>query len=52
MEAEQTQLNALLNGTELYAQGTARIAEVTERAGEIETELLALLERWETLEAR
>jgi ATP-binding cassette subfamily F protein uup len=52
LEAEQTQLNALLNGTELYTQGAARIAEVTERAGEIETELLELLERWETLEAR
>jgi ATP-binding cassette subfamily F protein uup len=52
LEAEQIQLNALLNGTELYAQGAARIAEVTERAGEIEAELLELLERWEALEAR
>lgn len=52
LEAEQIQLNALLNGTELYAQGAARIAEVTERAGEIEAELLELLERWEALESR
>ena len=29
-----------------------RIAEVTERAGEIEAELLELLERWELLESR
>ncbi|MET0518900.1 MAG: ATP-binding cassette domain-containing protein [Burkholderiaceae bacterium] len=52
LEAEQVQLNALLNGTELYTQGAARIAEVTERAGEIDAELLALMERWEQLEAK
>ncbi|MBV8500914.1 MAG: ATP-binding cassette domain-containing protein [Paucibacter sp.] len=52
LEAEQTQLNALLNGSELYSQGAGRIAEVTARAGAIDEELLALMERWETLEAR
>jgi ATP-binding cassette subfamily F protein uup len=52
LEAEQKQLNALLNGTELYAQGAARIAEVTERAGRIDEELLGLMERWELLEAK
>ncbi|MFY7866604.1 ATP-binding cassette domain-containing protein [Roseateles sp.] len=52
LEAEQLQLNALLNGTELYNQGAARIAEVTARAGDIDTELLALMERWEALEAK
>lgn len=52
LEAEQVQLNALLNGTELYGQGAARIAEVTARAGDIDTELLALMERWEALEAK
>jgi len=52
LEAEQTQLNALLNGTELYSQGAARIAEVTARAGEIDEQLLALMERWEVLDAK
>ncbi|MDC8784947.1 ATP-binding cassette domain-containing protein [Roseateles koreensis] len=52
LEAEQVQLNALLNGTELYTQGAARIAEVTERAGQLDDELLALMERWETLDAK
>ena len=49
LEAEQAQLQALLNGSELYTQGAARIAEVTARAGAIDDELLALLERWEAL---
>jgi ATP-binding cassette subfamily F protein uup len=52
LEAEQKQLNALLNGTELYAQGAARIAEVTGRAAAIDDELLTLMERWEQLELR
>ncbi len=46
------QLNALLNGTELYAQGAARIAEVTARAAQIDEQLLVLMERWELLEAK
>ena len=52
LEAEQTQMNALLHGTELYAKGAARIAEVTERAGQIDEELLGLMERWESLDAK
>jgi ABC transport system ATP-binding/permease protein len=52
LEAELTQLNALLAGSELYTQGTARIAAVTERAAEIDTEMLGLMERWEALEAK
>jgi ATP-binding cassette subfamily F protein uup len=52
LEAEQVQLNALLNGSELYAQGAARIAEVTARAAEIDAELLVLMERWEQLDAK
>ena len=52
LEAEQVQLNALLNGTELYAQGAARIAEVTARAAQIDEQLLVLMERWELLEAK
>ena len=52
LEAEQTQLNALLAGTELYTQGAARIQAVTERAAQLDEELLALMERWEVLEAK
>ncbi|WP_077034436.1 ATP-binding cassette domain-containing protein [Pelomonas sp. KK5] len=52
LETEQKHLNALLEGTELYTQGAARIAEVTERAGAIDEELLVLMERWEALEAK
>ena len=52
LEAEQKQLHALLAGTELYSQGAARIAEVTDRAAQIDDELLVLMERWEQLEAK
>ncbi|WP_271007298.1 ATP-binding cassette domain-containing protein [Paucibacter sp. B51] len=52
LEAEQKQLHALLGGTELYSQGAARIAEVTDRAAQIDDELLGLMERWEVLEAK
>ena len=52
LEAEQKQLAALLNGSELYAQGAARIAEVTARSGQLDEELLALMERWEALDAK
>lgn len=52
LEAEQTQLNALIAGSELYTQGAKRIAEVTDRAADIDAELLALMERWEVLESR
>ena len=52
LEAEQKHLNSLLNGTELYSQGAARIAEVTTRAAAIDEELLALMERWDELESR
>src|SRR6218665_3628600 len=47
LEAEQVQLNALLNGTELYTQGSGRIAEVTARAAQLDEALLGLIERWE-----
>jgi ATP-binding cassette subfamily F protein uup len=52
LETEQAGLNEQLNGTELYTQGAARIAEVTARAAAIDEEMLALMERWEALEAR
>jgi len=52
LEAEQIQLNALLAGSEVYNQGGARLAEVTDRAAQVDAELLKLLERWEVLEAK
>jgi len=52
LETEQKHLQALLNSTELYQQGAARITEVTNRAAEIDDELLVLMERWEILEAK
>jgi len=52
LETEQKHLQALLNSTELYQQGAAKITEVTNRAAEIDDELLALMERWEALEAK
>jgi len=42
----------LLAGSEVYNQGAARLAEVTDRAAQVDAELLALLERWEVLEAK
>jgi ATP-binding cassette subfamily F protein uup len=52
LETEQKQLNALLESSDFYTQGAARIAEVTERVAAIDAELLDLMERWETLEAK
>ncbi|OWQ84731.1 ABC transporter ATP-binding protein [Roseateles aquatilis] len=52
LETEQKHLQALLNSTELYQQGAGRITEVTNRSAEIDDELLALMTRWETLEAK
>ena len=51
LEAEQAELAALIGGSELYSQGAARIQAVTERASQVEEALLAVLERWEQLEA-
>jgi ATP-binding cassette subfamily F protein uup len=52
MEKEQAVLAALLNGSELYAQGAARITEVTARHAQLDEELLLALERWEELGSR
>ncbi|MBB5205732.1 ATP-binding cassette subfamily F protein uup [Inhella inkyongensis] len=49
LEAEQAELHALLNGSELYTQGAERIAQVTARAAAIDDELMALMERWTAL---
>ncbi len=52
MEKEQAVLAALLNGSELYSQGAARITEVTARHAQLDEELLLALERWEVLGSR
>jgi ABC transport system ATP-binding/permease protein len=52
MEKEQAVLAALLNGSELYSQGAARITEVTARHAQLDEELLLALERWEALGSR
>ena len=52
MEKEQAMLAALLNGSELYSQGAARITEVTARHAQLDEELLLALERWEALGSR
>ncbi|MEY2655051.1 MAG: ferric-enterobactin transporter ATPase, partial [Pseudomonadota bacterium] len=38
-------------GTALYAESPQRVAEVHARHGQIDEELMALLERWEALSA-
>ena len=52
LETEQKHLQALLNSTELYQQGAGRITEVTNRAAEIDDELLTLMTRWEALDGK
>ena len=52
IEAEQASLSAQLAGTELYTQGAARIAEVTQRHAALDEQLLSLMERWEALSQR
>jgi ABC transport system ATP-binding/permease protein len=52
LEAEQKALEARLASPELYAQGAPKAADLHARFGKIEEELMAALERWETLSAR
>jgi ATP-binding cassette subfamily F protein uup len=49
LEAEQAALNEALAGTALYAGPADKIAATHARHGAIDDELLALMERWETL---
>jgi ATP-binding cassette subfamily F protein uup len=49
LEAEQQGINeALADGT-LYASDNARALEMSTRSAQIDEELMAALERWETL---
>ncbi len=52
LEAEQAVLNEQLAGTELYAGPADKVAAAHARHAAIDDELLALMERWEALEAR
>ncbi len=51
LEAEQRLLAEQLSGAEIYAGNPSRLTEAQDRAGQIEEELLAALERWEALGA-
>ncbi|HZV55122.1 MAG TPA: ATP-binding cassette domain-containing protein [Rhodocyclaceae bacterium] len=52
LEAEQTELSCQLEDPELHARQGQEASRIAARLGEIEEELLGLLERWETLEER
>jgi ABC transport system ATP-binding/permease protein len=49
LEQEQRTLERELAGGSLYADDAQRAQELTERSAQIEDELMAALERWETL---
>ena len=49
LEAEQSALNARLADPEAYRKEGSKVAELHERVQAIDTELMTLLERWETL---
>ena len=51
LEAEQRLLSEQLSGSEIYAGDVARLVEAQDRFAQIEEELMAALERWETLGA-
>jgi ATP-binding cassette subfamily F protein uup len=52
LEREQAELGRRLTDPELYRSDPEAVKTVKARYGEIEQELLELLERWETLESR
>ena len=52
LEAEQKELGDLLAKAELYASEPKRAAEAQVRYAQIDDELMAALERWESLSAR
>ena len=52
LEREQAELGRRLTDPELYRSDPEAVKTVKARYGEIEQELLELLERWETLETR
>ena len=52
LEAEQAELTTKLGDPTLHTTNPTAATEIASRLGDIETELLGLLERWETLESR
>jgi ATP-binding cassette subfamily F protein uup len=51
LEREQAELNERLADPDLYRRQADAVAGIRQRLDELESELLALLERWETLES-
>jgi len=51
LEQEQQVLEKELQGGQLYGKDAGRAAQVSARIAEIESELMAALERWENLSA-
>jgi ATP-binding cassette subfamily F protein uup len=49
LEAEQAEIDAALNGGQLFATDAARATQLSARHAEIETQWLQALERWEAL---
>ncbi|AVR95968.1 ATP-binding cassette domain-containing protein [Pseudoduganella armeniaca] len=52
LEDEQSALNVTLSDPDFYKKTPAEAKRVQQRISEIETELMAALERWEAIEAR
>jgi ABC transport system ATP-binding/permease protein len=52
LEAEQAQIAGRLADPALYQKDAAEMRRITDRAAALEAEITALLERWETLEAK
>jgi ATP-binding cassette subfamily F protein uup len=52
LEAEQRRISALLSDPDAYVKDAARVAAGQQRYAQIDTELLAALERWEALGSR
>lgn len=52
LEAEQKELTTLLSDPTIYQQAPEKARPAAERLTAIDDELMALLERWETLESR
>jgi ATP-binding cassette subfamily F protein uup len=52
LEDEQTALNLALSDPDFYKKTPAEAKRLNERNAQIETELMAALERWEQIESR
>jgi ATP-binding cassette subfamily F protein uup len=52
LEAEQAQIAEILAGSEVYVNQPQRVGELNARHAQIESDLMAALERWEALGSR